>query len=79
MSSTITLTAEIKQAVEKFIEYHNPARASTLLRCMFMEALKNDLLRDELYFPDLAHDLDGLFELLGAMAGEAQLLSSERQ
>lgn len=66
-TSTTTLSPALQEAVEKFIEYHNPSRASTNLRNMLMEALKHDLLVEEPYFNDLIHDLDGIFELLSAM------------
>lgn len=78
MSHASTLTPEVQQAVENFLEYYNPARTSIHLRCLLMEALKNDLLRDEIYFLEFAHNLDGLFELLSTMAGESPL-SPERR
>lgn len=73
MPQKSTLTPEIQQAVENFMEYYNPARTSIHLRCLLMEALKNDLLRDELYFLEFAHNLDGLFELLSTMAGQSTI------
>lgn len=71
MKHTSTLSPELQQAVEQFIEYHDPSRASIHLRCMLMEALKHDLLVDELYFKDLMYDLDAIFELLGTMSGKS--------
>lgn len=68
MSQTLSLSPEIQEAVESFIEYHDPARTSIHLRCMLMEAMKHELLIDELYFKDLMYDLDGIFELLSAMS-----------
>lgn len=72
-NTTTTLTPELQEAVETFIEYHNPERTCKLLRAMLMEALKHDLLTEELYFNDLVYDLDGLFSLLETMSGKRLL------
>lgn len=58
--------------VMRFIEYHPPSRVSRNLCRMLLQYLTMDDATENLFFKDLIHDLDGVFELLEALQAERE-------
>lgn len=73
----IKLTKKLKNQFQEFLVQHPPKRFRRNLRSMFFDYLGSTIdSGPPIYFSDLIHDLDGLFELLDV--AEQQVLKTKQ-